>query len=307
MYNPPAIKEKVLVIDDDPITTTIVTKTLDDIVEIHTASTLTEGRQKIDQIEPCVVLLDWWLPDGEGINFLPITNQENPHKEIHTIMLTSRNSANDIKMAFDKNIFDFLIKPCNQIILRSRVLNALRISQQQQALVELSMRDTLTGVFNRRYFIEKTEAEIDRVKRYDRSVSMAIFDIDYFKKINDQFGHPTGDKVLKTVSTLMDGLLRKTDVLARIGGEEFAVLFHESSSTDASICCERIRKRIHDFQWDSLLPKGGKVTISGGLAGYKDGQTFESWFKDTDTALYQSKNSGRNKITQFTEDQKKVG
>ncbi len=158
--------------------------------------------------------------------------------------------------------------------------------------------DPLTGLYNRGHFFEKSVYEIERVKRTRGSLSVIIFDLDFFKRLNDSFGHLYGDYVLKTIAILCSTNLRKTDVMARYGGEEFCILLPDTSIDGARIKAENIRKKISTYTFDH----GGvstNVTASFGITLYDhalENDTIEQMIQRADENLYKAKNSGRNKV-----------
>lgn len=159
---------------------------------------------------------------------------------------------------------------------------------------QMTVTDALTRLFNRRHFDNEFEKEYKRAKRYSNDLSVAIIDIDYFKNINDAYGHLCGDYVLKEIAYIMTQNFRQTDTLFRYGGEEFVVILTETSTQNALIPLERLRLRIenHKFQYkDQQLG----VTISVGICG--DGENPEDILYKADKALYKSKENGRNQIS----------
>ncbi len=168
-----------------------------------------------------------------------------------------------------------------------QVLESKNIKLQQESLT-----DPLTGTGNRRLLNQAIEAEIGRFYRHEMATfSVLLLDIDFFKKINDAFGHPVGDEVLKTLSARVKRLLRTSDVFARWGGEEFAVLLPTADLKAAYILAERIRAEIADNPISEH-----QVTVSIGAAEYQRGESQETLLQRVDIALYEAKNTGRNKV-----------
>lgn len=166
------------------------------------------------------------------------------------------------------------------------------LQQQNEKLVELSSIDALTGIFNRRVLYERLDYEMKRTGRTNKPLSVIIMDIDHFKQVNDQHGHLAGDQVLIQVAKLIQHSVRKTDIVGRYGGEEFLVILQDSSAAEGSKVAEKIRIAIQDAVFDADL----KVTISGGVAEYKD-QSIEKLLEDADNYLYDAKRNGRNIIS----------
>lgn len=159
----------------------------------------------------------------------------------------------------------------------------------------MSVTDSLTKLFNRRHFETEFEREYKRANRYQNDLSVAIIDIDYFKKINDTYGHLCGDFVLKEIAYLMNKNFRQTDTIFRYGGEEFVVILTETPKETAYIPMERLRKLVENHSFNF---KGQKidVTISVGINSKTDYETAFDMLEDADKALYGAKKSGRNQV-----------
>ena len=173
-----------------------------------------------------------------------------------------------------------------------------KISVERKLLQDLAFKDGLTGVFNRRYFDIELKRSLNIARRHQRKISLMLIDIDHFKKFNDHFGHQVGDDVLKWVASAIGNLIRDTDIVARYGGEELAVILDESDSVAANIVAEKIRSFIQERSATSFP---SEVTVSIGIAEYPlDALDTESIISAADIALYKSKDSGRNRVTKYT-------
>ena len=162
---------------------------------------------------------------------------------------------------------------------------------------ELASHDDLTGAFNRRHFMELLLDERERAHRTGQPYSVALFDLDHFKTINDRFGHAAGDAVLRDFCTLVQAHMRVTDRFARWGGEEFVLLMPVTTPVEsASLAVERIRAAVaaHDWSGTSALPSDLRVTVSAGVATCERGESAEALVARADEALYQAKDAGRN-------------
>jgi diguanylate cyclase (GGDEF)-like protein len=167
----------------------------------------------------------------------------------------------------------------------------------RDSLREQSIRDALTGLFNRRFFEEFLMRELARAGRKTRQVSMVLLDIDHFKKINDTFGHGAGDMVLRRMGPVLQSHVRESDIACRIGGEEFLLLLAELSLPTAVQRAERIRKAIRELALSYEDKPLGPITASFGAAAYPDhGSNVEALFRAADEALYQAKRTGRDKV-----------
>lgn len=163
--------------------------------------------------------------------------------------------------------------------------------------------DGLTGLFLKRYFIEKLYLEIERAKRYNTDFYLIMLDIDHFKKINDSYGHLIGDNILKITAQTILSCVRHGDIVARYGGEEFIILMPNISKDDVVKISENIRKSIKNTSFKSDK-KSLNITVSIGISKYYKDKNIDSLIANTDNALYQAKNSGRDKIVLYEEDKK---
>lgn len=169
------------------------------------------------------------------------------------------------------------------------------IKRQARELEELSNRDELTGLHNRRYFNEHATHLFNQSKRYMRSLSIMMADIDHFKGINDEFGHHVGDKVLCVIAQLISACVRETDIVARYGGEEFVIAFPETEASAARHLCERLRKTVMDYSWEKIQDNL-TVSLSIGVSQIGATETLEELLHSADEKLYQAKASGRNQV-----------
>lgn len=163
-------------------------------------------------------------------------------------------------------------------------------------LEELSFKDPLTGVSNRRHFLERAAEEISRSRRIEAPLSLVYLDIDGFKAINDHHGHSIGDEIMKSLTRLYNDVSRKQDLFARVGGEEFSILLPDTSLDGALECAERFRKHV---ECESIEVNGIKIqfTFSAGVATLcKDDSSIESVVSRADAAMYRAKKEGRNRV-----------
>ena len=168
----------------------------------------------------------------------------------------------------------------------------------KRELTEQALTDPLTGLANRREFERIMLAELDRIRRYGGSCTVAMIDVDYFKNYNDTLGHPAGDALLKELATVIRIQLRQSDFFARVGGEEFALVMVNTPGLDGLDVMERLRRHIHTHRFsDEDIQPGGSLTISAGLASFpENGSTYEELIGHADEALYVAKNRGRNRV-----------
>lgn len=201
--------------------------------------------------------------------------------------------------------FDFMQQSCTMGPLRDQdnaitslfliVQDVTELAVSEQRLMELNTRDGLTGIYNRRYLESRLNSECERHVRYQRPMSLVMFDIDFFKSVNDTYGHQCGDLVLKAIAKEVSKVARASDCLARYGGEEFCCILPETSADDAVCFAERFRCRIAELIIPSQEIKV-QVTISLGVAELQGGDTPEQLLRRADAALYDAKKAGRNRI-----------
>ena len=190
---------------------------------------------------------------------------------------------------------------CIFCIFTFRLMRRLQAAQKE--LAQLAVTDELTGLFNRRYFFGRLDEEIDRVSRYGSNMSLIMIDIDYFKNVNDQYGHPIGDVVLSEVARLLSANIRTSDIIARYGGEEFAIMIPSMGVNEASRAADKLRTVI---EVNDIMLEGPaiKVTISAGVADYatvksEKGSHKDALVREADRALYRAKAEGRNRVETY--------
>ena len=202
--------------------------------------------------------------------------------------------------------YDFIKKPVNNTELVIRVKALLKIKQYKDKIERVSTTDELTGLHNRKYLQERLESEISRARRYNTKLSCLLFDIDFFKVVNDMYGYEWGDILLRNLASKLKSMIRKEDILTRYGDEEFLLILPNTSEENAFLFAERFRRDIEKMEF---IPAGEEerhqVTISGGISTYP---CMENVDEDANTviryaehALYNAKKRGKNKIVQFSQ------
>ena len=202
--------------------------------------------------------------------------------------------------------YDYIAKPINKDLLVVRINSLLKLKEFHDKIEEVSTTDELTGLHNRKYLQERLDAEISRAKRYKTSLSCLLFDIDFFKVVNDMYGYEWGDVLLKNFADKLKNLIRKEDVLTRYGDEEFIVILPNTPEDNAFLFGERFRRDIERMEF---IPAGEEerhpITVSGGISTYpclanveEDANTI---IRYAEHALYNAKKRGKNKIVQFSQ------
>lgn len=209
-------------------------------------------------------------------------------------LLRNQGSKHKAKMGIDGKVYYFLASASNVDVKRG--ISAIILSdiseqvQAKKALTLLTLNDTLTNIGNRRFFDQKLQEHITLCQRYNTPFSLMVLDIDFFKKINDRYGHDIGDNVLINFTNLIKSNLRDGDVFARVGGEEFVILLPHTTKDKAYILAQKLRELVEESE--GITP----ITMSVGLVQYEKGDDSKLIFKRADAMLYKAKESGRNKV-----------
>lgn len=269
------------------------------------AITFTDPREALGacgETAPNLVLLDYHMPQMNGVEFIRAFRRAEHLRDVPIVMITGEERKETLYEALGAGANDFLRKPVDDIELITRVRNLLELRERQIDLAKandqlyvLATTDQLTGLKNRRFFLDRFEPEAERSCRYRRPMSVAIIDADRFKTINDTHGHDVGDEVLRALARALLEELRNVDDVGRIGGEEFAIQLPETDRSQALIACERILKRMRETK---VPIDGGEVTftVSIGLTEIElTGDSAEAALKRADRALYRAKDSGRDR------------
>ena len=202
--------------------------------------------------------------------------------------------------------YDFIKTPVDNEELLIRAAALLKVKELRDKITQVSTTDELTGLHNRKYLHERLEQEISRARRYGTKLSCLLFDLDFFKVVNDIYGYDWGDVLLRSIADKLKQLIRKEDILTRYGDEEFLLILPNTSEENAFLFAERFRRDIERMEF---IPAGEEerhpITISGGISTYP---CLENTEEDVNTiiryaehALYNAKKRGKNKIIQFSQ------
>lgn len=264
--------------------------------KVITAENGKEGLLRLDEILPDLIISDIMMPEMDGYLFCKKV-RENPVTRLTPfIFLSAREALQDKLQGFEMGADDYLTKPFDGQELLTRVSASLR---KMDALLKLSYEDGLTGVSNHRSFQENLNRDIKLSTRQKTLLSMAIIDIDHFKKFNDTYGHKVGDFVLFEFAQFIKKRMRETDFFARYGGEEFALILPDTNKESAFTFLDQIREDLAAQEITNPVNKNEKlrITFSGGIAEFPtNSQSKDELIFSADEALYKAKKAGRNQI-----------
>ncbi|BAK16828.1 diguanylate cyclase [Solibacillus sp. FSL W7-1472] len=290
----------ILVIDDDIVFASYIKNILESkgfmVIVAHNGK---RGLELIYELNPALVFLDIKLPDINGFSILENINKIKSNHMFVTIMSVDDSKGNRAK-AYDLGALDFIKKPLDADILISYVRNRLVFKQA----LELSiMTDELTQLYNRKYMNTQLEFLMEQFEKRGEQFSIAIADIDFFKNINDTYGHIVGDEVLKGFSNLIMSAKREEDILFRFGGEEFVLVMPNTSKNTAFSIMERLRTIVgkQPFKGNE---QSFNITFSSGIAEINHQNKHpKALVEQADQALYKAKTSGRNQTVLFTKEE----
>jgi len=253
---------------------------------------------------PQLAILDWMMPGLDGIEICRKMRTEKISEELYhyLILLTSKTSKEDIVAGIEAGADDYIVKPFHKQELHVRMRAGQRIIELQSELIaaketlkEQATHDALTGILNRRAIMDRLDKDLAHAVRLGKPLGLGMVDLDHFKKVNDTYGHQSGDIVLKEFVKRAQSMIRKYDTIGRYGGEEFLVITPDVDIETSKTIFERIRNSIAE-QKVQLEKQKIPVTASLGVAISEKNSTADVLMKAADTALYKAKETGRNRV-----------
>ena len=284
---------RVLIVDDEPALARLYSVILNQAgMETREVTDPLEVMAPLVDFRPDLILMDVYMPDCNGSEIAAVIRQQEAYVGIPIMFLSSESDTIKQLEAMRLGGDEFLQKPVEPRYLVSSVLTR---ATRARVLQNLMIRDSLTGLLNHTKTKEQLGIEIERMRRLGHSISLAMIDIDHFKKVNDTYGHATGDRVLRSLSRLLSQRMRQSDVVGRYGGEEFAVIM---VGADAENACRAINKVREAWARLPHFSNGREFysTFSAGVSAAPPHQNADSLSGSADSALYKAKDAGRNRV-----------
>jgi diguanylate cyclase (GGDEF)-like protein len=265
---------------------------------------------------PEIVIVDWMMPGLDGIELCHRIRANATLETTYVMLLTAKSKRVDLVAGLDAGADDYMTKPIDPEELRARVQVGVRVAKLQRDLAEqvaelkaarehltrVASTDVLTELLSRRGWFEIAAGEFSRSRRYKRTVSLLIVDLDFFKRVNDTYGHDAGDRLLQTFAAVLRLECRQSDIVGRIGGEEFAVLLPETTVRAAQRLASRISGACRSLRVETAAGEV-RCTCSVGISELRpDDFTIDDVMRRADVALYEAKRAGRNCWKAATDD-----
>lgn len=317
--NVSSYKLRVLLVDDDRAVLMMLKMLLD--FAGHTVAVAQNGLEaleKVQEFKPQIILTDWLMPGMDGIAFCKALRSRVEWRNIYVFMMTAQESTDRLVEAFEAGADDYMTKPINPKILAARLSAGQRVVQLQEELErereqlhkfsvelaasnkklqQLALTDELTGLPNRRYANDYLVRQWSSAQRNATHLACMMVDIDYFKRVNDSYGHKIGDDVLKQVTASLQLSVRKQDVVCRLGGEEFVVICADVQPAMLKNYAERVRQSVADLALNDGAGKIFRLSVSIGTASkLPDLLSPDLLMQLADKRLYAAKEAGRNRV-----------
>lgn len=304
-------KTLILIVDDNPQNLKVLGNILKENTSYGMAFAM-NGYEALDFIKsskPDMILLDVIMPEMDGFEVCRMLKKQPETANIPVIFITAKTEPEDIVKGFSVGGVDYITKPFHEaeLLMRIRTHLDLKLSRDQleeknrelseayDKIEQLALTDSLTGLANRRNIINLMAVEVSRCERNGGTFSLIMSDIDFFKKVNDTYGHDTGDHVLQTLANIMRENLRQQDVISRWGGEEFLIMLPYTEMEKAVAVAEKLRLAVMNTEI-SYTGEHFHITMTFGVSQFDKMIGVEKTIKKADDALYLGKQTGRNKV-----------
>lgn len=294
---------RLLIVDDDAYTSQRTAIILEQAgLEVHIMTDPSRLLEQVAELRPHLVIMDMRLPGCTGLELAAVLRQDDRMVGVPIVFLTAEDRPARALAALEVGADDFLIKPVESNRLVSVVLSRLERSRVLRSFMD---HDSLTRLLSHARTLERLEAEVLSAQRRGDRLCIAILDLDHFKRVNDTYGHATGDRVLRSLSTVLRRRARRTDIIGRCGGEEFVVILPGAAAADA---CNVIDERREMFGALHYATPTGQVvcTFSAGVAELRGADTPATLWERADHALYDAKHLGRNRVVAAGRDEEEA-
>ncbi|WP_310829222.1 GGDEF domain-containing response regulator [Paenibacillus pedocola] len=292
-------KYEILLVDDDVELVAFLRESLEQqSYYVNIAMSAERGLKLFYESRPDLILLDILLPDQSGIDVLHQIIGKAKKERIPIIIMSGEHSKDLQLYAYSLGVMDYMPKPVDIDLFLVLIKNRFELKKEWQKSIII---DELTGAYNRKYFNQTMKQLVSDFRRTERIFSLALLDLDYFKHINDTYGHLVGDEVLQAFSELVRSSIRVEDTFCRYGGEEFALFMPNTDAASALLVIERIQSQFAGMDFWAKQQQF-RVTFSGGITEIRARRDDpEELIEDADQALYASKHAGRNQTTLYNE------
>ncbi len=288
---------RVLIIDDSRAQATHTERVLNSAgIVTHTLTDPILAMAALAEFQPDLIILDMYMPECNGTELAKVIRHNDRYVSVPIIYLSAEDDLDKQLDAMSEGGDDFLTKPIKPRHLIATVRNRAGRARNLKARM---VRDSLTGLYNHTHILQLLEDTRFRSRRDGQPLTFAMLDIDHFKKVNDVYGHPMGDRVIKSLALFLKQRLRKTDHIGRYGGEEFAVVLPDTDANTALKVLDEIRRRFAEIHYPAQ-PQDLSCTFSCGIAQLHEGVDSNTLSKQSDEALYVAKHGGRNRVEIFT-------
>ena len=242
-----------------------------------------------------LIITDYRMPVKDGLEVLKEVRKEKDKNSLGAIVMTSPSEKTDASIFLKNGASDFIAKPFSKEELICRVNNTIEAMENINKIANFANRDFLTGVYNRRFFYSDVEEYVQAAEETNEPYAFAMIDIDYFKKINDTYGHDGGDRILKSIAKILNDNTKGSDIVARFGGEEFCVVLKKISQEEAVKFFVNLRAKVAENEV-TIKKEKVKVTISIGVSFGNGHCEIDDMLEACDSALYTAKENGRNRV-----------
>lgn len=291
-------KPTILVVDDEKINLGIAIGLLGDTYNIMVALNADKAFTIIEKKEIDLILLDILMPNLNGFEICHLLKSKSQTKDIPVIFITAKTDEDSIEKAYEEGGIDYISKPFKPKELLAKIKRELKLQALQKELALLASTDSMTKLYNRRYFSKISAHIFDLAQRNKQNLSIITIDIDKFKNINDTYGHSIGDDVIIALANQLISQQRKSDICCRFGGEEFLILLPNTPLEGAKNVAMKLKNDVQNMRVSLNPEKTISFTISLGVTQINVEETngIESALKRADNALYEAKTNGRNKV-----------